>query len=112
MAADRMRQINELIRVELAREFSTVLELPEGTIVSITKVVTAPDLRHATIYLSILPDQMTGSALTIIRKQFSRILEEASPRIQIRTMPKFRLILDGTERKAAQIERLLDSIKD
>ncbi|MFA5995978.1 MAG: ribosome-binding factor A [Patescibacteria group bacterium] len=111
MPVDRLRQINELLRTELAREFRAVLELPTNVVVSITKVRTAKDLHTATIYLSILPDNYTGTALALIHKNFSRIIEQAIPRIKIRCVPKFRILLDETERKAAHIEKLLDSLK-
>lgn len=111
MAVERRQQINELIRTELAKEFSSTLELPAGSMVSITKVKTSKDLHYARIFISILPEQTSGSILTLVRKQLPRMIENASPRLVLRCLPKFAVVIDETERKAAHIEALLDSLK-
>lgn len=111
MAVDRMRQVNELLRFELASEFSGVLDLPTGVVVSITKVIVSPDLHHANIFVSILPDNEAGSTLKLLRKQLSRVIDQAKPRIKLRHLPHFQVRIDETERKAQHIERLLDSLK-
>lgn len=111
MAVDRLTQINEVLRVELARELSMVMELPPHVLVSVTKVRTAPDLRTAAVYLSITPIERSGTVLTIARKQLGRVVQGVSARVPMRRFPKLRLIIDEGAIRAAHIETLLDSIK-
>ena len=54
---DRMLQVNELLRSKLAHIFSLKLEIPVEFFVTITDVSASPDLRNATVYLSILPEK-------------------------------------------------------
>lgn len=112
MAANRMDQINELLRVQIAQEFITGVELPAGTIVTVTRVRTAPDLKHASVMITVLPDNLTGSTLTLIKKTLPEISRNVSQRVNLRKFPKLKVIIDGTERSAAHIEALLDSISD
>ena len=111
MAADRMRQINELLRTELSTALLRDVELPENAVVSITQVHTSPDLHHATVLVSILPDQLTGTILAQLRRELPHIMKELGPRLVLRNIPKMHLKLDETERSAARIEAILDSIK-
>ncbi len=112
MASDRIRQVNELLRNEFALEFSRSLELPEGSVISITKVSTSPDMRNATIFVSILPDNKAGSLLKSIRTQLPSISREVASRVVLRSVPKIKVTIDDNERKAAHIESLLDSLKE
>ncbi len=112
MASERIRQINELLRTELAIEFSRELELPDNCVVSITKIDTSPDLKNATICVSIIPDQKAGTILKILQKQLPHIKASIKSRITFRNLPKFRLKYDPTEKNASHIEQLLDSIKE
>ena len=63
----RMRKVNELLREILAEEV-TELKDPRIGFVTITGVDTAPNLRNATVFFSVLGDEdatrETGEALT------------------------------------------------
>ena len=110
MPPDRIRQINELLRNELAAEIHRSLNLPTNVFVSITKVKTAPDLHNATVYVSILPDSKTGSVLQLLEKKIKWLGHEIMPRVSIKHFPRLHVRLDETERQAAQIEHLLDTL--
>ena len=112
MAADRMRQINELLRSEIALHMQRDVELPDGVVVSVTKVNTSPDLRNATVLVSILPDNQTGSVLEIIRKQLPHVASTIAPKLSLRIFPRLKVMIDNQERSAAHIEALLDSLKE
>ena len=111
MPSQRIRQINNALRDYMATAIRRVVELPSGVIVSVTKVHTTADLRHAQVFLSIVPDNLAGSTLQLIEKQTGDIVNDVVDHITFRLVPKFHFKLDDTERKAAQIEVLLDSIK-
>lgn len=110
MPPDRMRQINELLRNELAVEIHRSLDLPPDVFISITKVKTAPDLHNATVYVSILPDNQTGSILQLLEKKIKWLSHEIAPRLSMKHMPRLHVRLDETERQAAHIEQILDSL--
>ena len=110
MPTQRMRQINSVLREYFATAFMRLVELPPGVVVSVTKVHTTADLHYCTVFLSIVPDDQAGSTLQLIRRHTVGIIEDVVDHITFRAVPRFRFMIDDTERKAAQIEQLLDSL--
>lgn len=108
--SNRLRQVNELLRSELASEFSRELELPADTVLTVTRVTTAPDLHTATVFISVLPDNQSGTVLTLVRKQMWHIMHAVGPRLVIKTIPKLTIVIDEAERRAARVDALLDSL--
>ena len=106
-----MRQINELLRTELAAEIMRSVDLPNDVFVSITKVDTSPDLHNATIFVSIVPDNKSGSSLEQIKKNLKNLATNVAPRLSLRTFPRLKVKIDEAERRASHIEALLDSLK-
>jgi len=107
----RIEQINELIRHEVSQLMLTELELPEGCLLTITRVITSKDLRHAKLLISIMPDKFTGTVLEIIRKNIGLIQQELNQRLSMKPLPRLCFAMDATEKEAAKIEDLLDRIK-
>lgn len=105
-----MRQINSVLRDYFATAFMRLVELPPGVVVSVTKVHTTADFHFSTVFLSIVPDDQAGSTLQLLQKRTPDIIHDVVEHITFRAVPRFRFVLDDTERKAAQIERLLDSL--
>lgn len=112
MPSDRMRQVNMALRDYFASAISRLVEFPPGVVVSVIKVHTTTDLHNSTVFLSIVPDQHVGSSLKKIRKQTRELVGDVADRITFRMIPKFTFVVDDTERKAAHIEELLDSLLD
>ncbi len=73
----RMRKVNELLREILAEEV-TELKDPRIGFVTITGVDTAPNLRNATVFFSVLGDEdameQTGEALTHAHSRLQRAI--------------------------------------
>lgn len=111
MPNQRMRQINSALRDYFATALMRLVELPAGVVVSVTRAQTTSDLHNCTIFLSVVPDDKTGTTLQLIRQHSADIIAEVADRITFRSVPKFRFVVDDTERKAASIDRLLDIVK-
>ena len=62
--ADRMRRVNESVRQVLA-EALPELKDPRIGLVTVTGVDTTPDLRHATVYVSVLGSARRRKAVAI-----------------------------------------------
>jgi len=108
----RIHQIGSVIQQELSLLFLRELELPPGTLVTITAVDVSPDHRHAKVWLSILPEGVTGSALEVIKKNAGHLQFFLNKRLTTKPLPRLNFALDTSERKAADIDELLDKIKD
>lgn len=111
MPTRRVEQINRVLRDYTINAIYKLIDLPEGVVVSVTKVQTTRDLQHAKVFISILPDHLAGSTLALIQRHARDVIDDVASHITFRFVPQFRFILDDTERKAAHIEKLLDSLK-
>tara|TARA_Y100000310_G_C20567184_1_gene756104 strand:+ start:558 stop:899 length:342 start_codon:yes stop_codon:yes gene_type:complete len=108
---DRINQVNSLLQTELANLISEEIELPEGVLVTVTKVKTSRDLRHAQIWLSVLPEKKGPSTLLLITKRVGILRRELSKRISLKFLPALHFEIDSGQVEASAIENLLDSLK-
>jgi ribosome-binding factor A len=105
----RIDQINSLLKQELAEMINREGILPDG-LITVTRVKTSPDLRYAKVSVSVLPDNLSGTALKALRKKtgfFSGVLRK---KLNLKFIPKFNWDLDTTEREAAIIDDLINSL--
>lgn len=102
-------QINELLRAELARMIEEHLEIP-GILVTVTHVDCSPDLNHAKIMVSVLPEKYTGTILEKLRKYTAEFSKTLLKTTRLRHIPRLNWQIDNTEVKAAEIDKILNNI--
>lgn len=102
----RIDQVNELLKHELASLINEQVGL-DGGLITVSYVDTSPDLRHAKIGISVLPEKFFGTALHELQKHTSAFSKELLKRTRLRQIPHLHWEADATEAKAAEIEKLL-----
>jgi ribosome-binding factor A len=107
--SNRVDQINSLLIRELASIVNQEVYVKDA-LITISYVDCSPDLREATIGISVLPENRSGSALSRLKSSSKLIGELLRKKTKIKLIPKFRWKLDMTESKAAEIEKILDQI--
>lgn len=108
MAADRIRQVNELLRKLIGEIVSREIELPLDVFVTITKVETARDLKHAKVFLTVLPDSKRVSTIRMIDRRVGMIQGMLRKRIEMKFIPRITFVFDEGVIKAQQIYDTLD----
>jgi ribosome-binding factor A len=108
--ADRMPKVDELLRQQVAQIISSEIEFSPGTLVTVTKALTAVDLSCAKIFISVLPEAQERQVKKNLQKELYNIKKLLNKRIILRKIPKLIFIIDETEKKAAQIDKLLDNL--
>jgi len=103
-------QINELLRAELAQLIEERLELP-GTLITVTRVDSSPDLNYAKVSVSVLPEKYTGTVLEQLRKNTSGFAKTLIKKTRLRHIPRFNWQVDDTEVRAAEIDELFKQLK-
>lgn len=107
----RIDRVNELIK----QEFGIILEEYfnlENTIISISRVKTAPDLKTARVFVTIYPFKKSEEAMNGLRIILSRLQLILSQTIELKYTPKLEIILDESLEYEDKIESLLKKIKD
>lgn len=105
----RIEQVNELIRKELAKIIVEEIEWLD-CLATLTKVKTSVDLKYATVLVSVVPSNKSGSALALLKKNVYRLQKTLNKQVALRHVPKIRFELDFTEHEAQKIEKLLENI--
>jgi len=108
----RTEQVSEVIRHEISRLLLTEVEFPKNCLVTITRVSTSPDLRHAKILVSVMPVAYTGKALERLRQNAGQLQFQLNQKLSLKPLPRISFGIDATEKQAAEIEALLDRIKE
>jgi ribosome-binding factor A len=108
MSAERMRQVNEEIRTRVAEIVVRDLELPLGSFVTVNSVDTSKDLKHARVYITILPDNLRGSTMDFIKRKTGYVQKLLGSRISMKFTPRLRFILDDGLIKAQEVFDVMD----
>ncbi|MFA6255424.1 MAG: 30S ribosome-binding factor RbfA [Patescibacteria group bacterium] len=107
----RLSQINELIRSELNQLLLTELEFPPGCLVTIVRVETSRDLRHAKVWLSVMPTYYIKKVLIKLKSRIGHLQFLLNKKLATKPLPRLNFAIDDTESKAQEIEQLLDQIR-
>jgi len=108
----RIERVNTLLRQEISNILVEEISDPRLTrIVSVTEVVTSPDLRHARVYVSIMGDQETKSeivkALGLAAGFVHRSLRD---RVNLRAVPSLNFRLDESIETGSEILKLIGDL--
>lgn len=103
----RTEQIAELLRTEINNIIIHDFEPPIGMLISVSQVSVADDLKNASAYVSVIPQNKSGSGLEAIRRFAGHIQKEIGHKISIRVTPKIQFNLDDRDLKYKAIDEAL-----
>ncbi len=109
MASRRQQRVAELIHEEISKLLQFEIRDPRIGFSTVTDVDVSPDLKTATIYVSIMvgdeAEALSGlnSAIPFCRRELSR-------RVKLRYAPELRFELDRSSAYAHKIDTLLSGI--
>lgn len=109
---ERLQQVNSLIRDELGSFLQEFLEVPLGTLVSVTKIETSIDLYYATAFISVLPKDLEQRIMNQLNKRIREIQRHLNRRLEMKYVPQLRFKFDREEEKQQAFEELLESSQD
>ena len=111
MNENRLKKLNKLLSVEIAKLLKSEIEFEIGVIITVTGVKISSTLEHATIMISVLPEDKEKQVFEKIKKEIYFMQQVLNKRLNMRPVPKIRFEVDRTEEKAIRIEKLLE-VKD
>ncbi len=107
----RILRVNSLIRDELSRIMLRELSLESGVLVTITEVISSPDLRECKVFLSILPEEKKEQTLLMVQRKIYYLQQKLNARLRMRPIPKIEFVYDKKAEQAARVEAILDRLK-
>jgi ribosome-binding factor A len=108
---ERTRRLDELLREEISEIIRREVDDPRIGFLTITEVEVAPDLRHATVWVSVI-----GSADE--KKQTLRALGHAMPfvrgrlgRLRLKRIPELHVKEDDTAARGTRVMKILEELE-
>jgi ribosome-binding factor A len=80
-------------------------------LITITKIETTEDLKHAQIFTSILPINKTGTAIRFLNSNLGRMRHFLTQRVKLFHIPDLKVMIDDSAFKARKIERELEKLE-
>jgi len=110
--SERTKQLDELLREEIAGIVAREVADPRIGFVTITDVETSPDLRHAQVWVSVIGQQAErdttiaalGRAMPFVRRELGR-------RLRLKRIPDLHVRLDDTAERGTRVLRLLHELE-
>ena len=100
----RIDQINQLLLVQLGKLINQEAKL-EGGLITISYVDCSQDLKTAKVAVSVFPDNLYGTALTLLRKKAKVFSKNLQKRLKLKFIPRINWVIDSTEKEAAELEK-------
>jgi ribosome-binding factor A len=108
----RIERVNQLIRQEISDLLLRQIKDPRlGNFLSINEVETAPDLKHAKVYVScICTEEEKKEIMSTLETASGYLHKELSKRIKMRYVPALSFFWDNSIEKASHINSLIDQV--
>ena len=112
MASNRINRINEEIQKSLAGKLRTVKDpRVSGTMISITRVETTPDLRYTKVYVSFLQNDRADEAMKGLKSAGGYLRRQLGSNLKLRYAPEIVWALDDSITYGAKMLKLINSLE-
>jgi ribosome-binding factor A len=113
MEHKRADRVADLILQELAEVLVRKAKDPRLDGITLTEVDVSADLRHATVYYSLLGDsEKRDEAARGLESAKGFVKRELGKRLKLRRIPEVEFRFDGSLEYGSRIERLLGELKE
>jgi ribosome-binding factor A len=103
----RMRRVDEAMR-EVLSDAIQELKDPRIGFVTVTAVDTSPDLRHASVWVSVLGDESQRRlSLAGLQSAHGLLQRAVGSKLRLKYTPQLEFAYDDTAERADRLERLL-----
>lgn len=113
MTSRRVERVNEQLRAEISELISRNMKDPRlRGMISVTEVETAPDLRRAKVFISVLgTEQERAETLAALQHAAGFFRRELRERLHTRYTPELDLRLDTSIERGDRIMRLMRQVQ-
>jgi len=114
MTIDRVDRINSLLKEVISEVIRKDVKHPDvHELITVTRVETSKDLRHARVYVSVIgSDKDKNATLEALIQAAGFIAVNSSKKVTMRYFPELKFKLDDSVEKQMRIEELLKEIGD
>lgn len=112
MAKNRLDLINAEIQKSLSHTLTYDMYSEElrGAFVTVTKVVTTPDLKYAKVFLSVFPDANKEKVFNCLKNSVTFLRREVAKNVKLRVVPELHLYMDDSLEYSQKIDEIINKI--
>lgn len=112
MSSFRLQRVRELLKRKLGEVIREELPMEQAGLVSVNDVQVSPDLKSASVYVSILgdPDQQRRG-LTLLNEQRSRIQTLVGQSVVLKYTPVLRFIQDTSIQRGDRVLQIIEELE-
>ncbi len=110
----RVQQVESLLKRTVASVLQRGLGDPrtQGAMISVTKVDVSPDLKHATVFVSVLPEQHENKAFHALTDATMHVQHAVKKAVALRVVPHLLFKLDkGLKKEAATLAAINEAMQ-
>ena len=108
----RTERLDELLRQEIGAMLEREIADPRIGFATVTEVETAPDLRHARVWISVIGGAGERDAtIAALEHAMVFVRRELGTRLRLRRIPELHVRLDDSIERGTRVLRLLDSLE-
>jgi ribosome-binding factor A len=109
VTGDRMRRVDEAVREVLSDAITKQLKDPRVGFVTVTAVETAPDLRRARVFVSVLGDaKVRKRSMQGLRSAHGVLQRAVAAELRLKHTPTLEFVYDDTLDRGMRIAELID----
>jgi ribosome-binding factor A len=111
VVTQRTERVDQLLREEIGAILTRDVADPRIGFATITAVETAPDLRHARVWVSVIgTDAERTETIRALERAMSFVRRELGTRLRLRRIPELHVRLDDTAERGTRVLRLLSDL--
>jgi ribosome-binding factor A len=111
--SQRTDRIDELLRQEIGSIIARDVADPRIGFATITKVETAPDLRHAKVWVSVIGQPKERSqTISALSRAMPFVRHELGRTLRLKRIPDLHVQLDDTAERGTRVMHLLDELRE
>jgi ribosome-binding factor A len=109
---ERMRRVNEALREVISQGLGELKD-PRIGFVTVTQVRSSPDLRHATVFVSVLgSERKRERALAGLQSSRGILQAHVNRELHLKRTPQLVFEYDRTIERAARLTKLIDDLAE
>lgn len=108
----RAKKFNEVIKIELGKIIFDFLDIKPGILVTVTRVITAPDLFSAVVFISVWPDNKSEELFSKLTRLVYQIQQLLNKKLRTRPVPKIIFRYDKNPEEASEVEKIIKETKE
>ena len=109
--SNRLEKVNKHIHRTFGEILLEIADLPADVMVTVSRVETTHNLKAATIWLYVFPDEAEDKIMEMLKPQMYELQGELNRQLDFKPLPRIRLRIDHGAQHAQRINEALENLE-